>query len=91
MASMIAFGVYDVVLGSRILGGGARKGGMPFYKYVANRCRFGRREHVGKPQAWARQVSVRTKHDAGTEIAAFGGIAQSITTPATPIGTPDSV
>jgi glycosyltransferase involved in cell wall biosynthesis len=37
MASMIAFGVYDVVLGSRILGGGARKGGMPFYKYVANR------------------------------------------------------
>jgi glycosyltransferase involved in cell wall biosynthesis len=37
MASMIAFGVYDVVLGSRILGGGALKGGMPFYKYVANR------------------------------------------------------
>jgi len=38
MASMIAFGVYDVVLGSRIIGGGARKGGMPLYKYVANRC-----------------------------------------------------
>jgi glycosyltransferase involved in cell wall biosynthesis len=37
MASMIAFGVYDVVLGSRILGGGALKGGMPLYKYVANR------------------------------------------------------
>lgn len=37
MASMIAYGVYDVVLGSRILGGGALKGGMPFYKYVANR------------------------------------------------------
>src|ERR1035438_6514754 len=37
MVSMIAFGVYDVVLGSRILGGGARKGGMPLYKYVANR------------------------------------------------------
>src|SRR5438309_3324938 len=37
MASMIASGVYDVVLGSRILGGGALKGGMPFYKYVANR------------------------------------------------------
>jgi len=34
---MIASGVYDVVLGSRILGGGALKGGMPFYKYVANR------------------------------------------------------
>jgi glycosyltransferase involved in cell wall biosynthesis len=37
MASMIAFGVYDVVLGSRILGGGALKGGMPFYKYISNR------------------------------------------------------
>lgn len=37
MASMIASGVYDVVLGSRILGGGALKGGMPIYKYVANR------------------------------------------------------
>src|ERR1700730_1523283 len=37
MASMIAFDVYDVVLGSRIIGGGALKGGMPFYKYVANR------------------------------------------------------
>ena len=37
MASMIAFDVYDVVLGSRILGGGALRGGMPFYKYVSNR------------------------------------------------------
>jgi len=37
MASMIAFGVYDVVLGSRILGGGALSGGMPLYKYIANR------------------------------------------------------
>ena len=37
MAGMIASGVYDMVLGSRILGGGALKGGMPFYKYVANR------------------------------------------------------
>lgn len=37
MSSMIAFGVYDVVLGSRILGGGAIRGGMPRYKYVANR------------------------------------------------------
>jgi glycosyltransferase involved in cell wall biosynthesis len=37
MASMIAYGVYDVVLGSRILGGGALKGGMPLYKYIANR------------------------------------------------------
>ena len=37
MASMIASGHYDVVLGSRILGGNAIKGGMPLYKYVANR------------------------------------------------------
>jgi len=37
MASMIAFDVYDVVLGSRIISGGALKGGMPVYKYIANR------------------------------------------------------
>ncbi|MFZ0480654.1 MAG: glycosyltransferase family 2 protein [Terriglobales bacterium] len=37
MVSMIAYGVYDVVLGSRIIGGSALSGGMPFYKYVANR------------------------------------------------------
>jgi glycosyltransferase involved in cell wall biosynthesis len=37
MAGMVASGVYDMVLGSRILGAGALQGGMPFYKYVANR------------------------------------------------------
>ncbi len=37
MSSMIAERLYDVVLGSRILGVGALKGGMPFYKYVSNR------------------------------------------------------
>lgn len=37
MASMVAYGVYDVVLGSRIIGGQTRQGGMPLYKYVANR------------------------------------------------------
>ena len=37
MASMIVSGHYDVVLGSRILGGNAVKGGMPLYKYVSNR------------------------------------------------------
>jgi glycosyltransferase involved in cell wall biosynthesis len=37
MASMVAYGVYDLALGSRILGGGALRGGMPRYKYVANR------------------------------------------------------
>jgi len=37
MASMIVSGHYDVVLASRILGKGALAGGMPLYKYVANR------------------------------------------------------
>ena len=37
MAYLIANGLYHVVLGSRILGKGALKGGMPWYKYVANR------------------------------------------------------
>jgi glycosyltransferase involved in cell wall biosynthesis len=37
MASMVISGHYDVVLGSRILGGEATKGGMPLYKYIANR------------------------------------------------------
>jgi glycosyltransferase involved in cell wall biosynthesis len=37
MASMVAYDVYDVVLGSRIIGGRALHGGMPLYKYVANR------------------------------------------------------
>src|SRR5208283_1927683 len=37
MASMVASGVYDLVLGSRILGRGALKGGMPLYKYISNR------------------------------------------------------
>ena len=37
MAGLIASGVYDVVVASRILGGKARSGGMPLYKYLANR------------------------------------------------------
>jgi glycosyltransferase involved in cell wall biosynthesis len=37
MASMIVSGHYDIILASRILGGGALKGGMPLYKYIANR------------------------------------------------------
>jgi hypothetical protein len=37
MASMIAYGEFDAVLGSRILGIGALQGGMPLYKYIANR------------------------------------------------------
>lgn len=38
MASMIAEGEFDVVLGSRILGVGALAGGMPLYKFLANRA-----------------------------------------------------
>jgi glycosyltransferase involved in cell wall biosynthesis len=37
IATMIAYGVYDLALGSRILGGGALRGGMPVYKYISNR------------------------------------------------------
>src|ERR1700741_3053720 len=37
MASMVAYDVYDVVLGSRIIGGRALMGGMPVYKYISNR------------------------------------------------------
>ncbi len=37
MAWLVASGEFDVVLGSRILGTGALKGGMPLYKYVSNR------------------------------------------------------
>src|SRR5215469_12103207 len=38
MAWLVASDEFDVVLGSRILGVGALKGGMPLYKYVANRA-----------------------------------------------------
>lgn len=37
MAQLLESGLYDVALGSRILGGQALAGGMPFYKYVSNR------------------------------------------------------
>ena len=37
MAALIAVGQYDVVLGSRVLSEGALRGGMPLYKYLANR------------------------------------------------------
>jgi glycosyltransferase involved in cell wall biosynthesis len=38
IAAMLAHDVYDAVLASRILGGKSRAGGMPLYKYVANRA-----------------------------------------------------
>jgi glycosyltransferase involved in cell wall biosynthesis len=38
MSHIMANDLYPVVFGSRILGKGAMKGGMPLYKYIANRC-----------------------------------------------------
>src|SRR3954465_6007947 len=38
MASMVASGLYPCVLASRILGGGALRGGMPLWKYLSNRA-----------------------------------------------------
>jgi glycosyltransferase involved in cell wall biosynthesis len=68
MASMIASEEYDVVLGSRILGGGALAGGMPLYKYVANRALTATQNllsgqrlseyHTGY-RAWSRRVLER--------------------------------
>lgn len=37
IASMVAYGEYDVAMGSRMLLGGALRGGMPLYKYISNR------------------------------------------------------
>lgn len=37
MSSLVAEGIYDVVLASRILGGQSLQGGMPLYKYISNR------------------------------------------------------
>lgn len=65
MAGMIASGHYDAVLASRILGGGALVGGMPRYKYIANRLLTGFQNllmggklseyHTGY-RAWSRRV-----------------------------------
>jgi glycosyltransferase involved in cell wall biosynthesis len=41
MVTLLASELYDVVLGSRMLGTGALEGGMPFYKFVANKCLTG--------------------------------------------------
>jgi glycosyltransferase involved in cell wall biosynthesis len=68
MASMIASQEYDVVLGSRILGGGALAGGMPLYKYMANRaltatqnllCGQNLSEYHTGYRAWSRAVLER--------------------------------
>jgi glycosyltransferase involved in cell wall biosynthesis len=68
MTSMIAYDEYDAVLASRILGRGALKGGMPLYKYIANRAltfaenlliREKLSEYHSGYRAWSRQVLLR--------------------------------
>jgi glycosyltransferase involved in cell wall biosynthesis len=68
MASMIASGVYDIVLGSRILCGTARRGGMPWWRYLANRLlTFGQNLALGTKlsefhtgyRAYSRQALMR--------------------------------
>src|SRR5271169_6281445 len=68
MASMIAYGEYDAVLASRILGRGALEGGMPLYKYIANRgltfienILIGHKmsEYHSGYRAWSREVLQR--------------------------------
>lgn len=76
MASMIASGHYDVVLGSRILGIGALSGGMPVWKYVANRALTAAENlalgqklseyHTGY-RAWSRAVLERLPLLAGSD------------------------
>jgi len=66
MASMIASEQFDAVLASRILGGGALAGGMPLYKYVANRMLTAVQNilfsefHTGY-RAWSRDVLLRLR------------------------------
>ena len=68
MVSMLAYDEYDAVLASRILGRGAIKGGMPVYKYIANRgltffenvlIREKLSEYHSGYRAWTRQVLER--------------------------------
>ncbi|MHB1303901.1 MAG: glycosyltransferase family 2 protein [Acidiphilium sp.] len=72
MASMIASGHYDAVLASRILGQGALAGGMPLWKYVANRgltfvenLLLGQKfsEYHSGYRAWSRRVLERLPLD----------------------------
>ena len=72
MAAMLVSDQYDAVLASRILGGGALRGGMPAYKYVANRAlTFTQNVLMGAKlseyhtgyRAWTRQVLERLPLD----------------------------
>ena len=76
MANIIATDLYPVVFGSRILGKGALKGGMPFYKYVFNRClTFSQNILVGQKlseyhtgyRAFSRQVLETVDYEANSD------------------------
>jgi len=76
IAAMIAYGEFDAVLASRILGIGALKGGMPLYKYIANRfltlaenILLGHKlsEYHSGYRAFSRQVLERLPLDANSD------------------------
>lgn len=76
IAAMIAYGEFDAVLASRILGVGALKGGMPPYKYIANRfltfaenILLGHKlsEYHSGYRAFSRQVLERLPLDANSD------------------------
>jgi len=89
MASMVASGHYDAVFASRILGRGALAGGMPLYKYIANRLltafeniMLGRKlseYHTGY-RAWSRQLLERLPLEACSDDFVFDNqmIAQAV-------------
>lgn len=76
LAGLVASGVYDVSLGSRILGMGALKGGMPLYKYFFNRgLTFVENLLIGQKlseyhtgyRAFSRQVLTRVAFDSNSD------------------------
>jgi glycosyltransferase involved in cell wall biosynthesis len=89
MVGMLAYGTYDVVLASRILGVGACKGGMPLYKYVANRVltcvqnllmHYKLSEYHTGYRAFTREVLERLPLDCNTDDFSFDNemLAQAI-------------
>ena len=90
MAGMVASGIYDMVLGSRILGSGALRGGMPLWKYVANRLLtlfenmlLGANlseYHTGLPRLFARRCSTRCRWQRNSDDFVFDNqiLAQAI-------------
>jgi glycosyltransferase involved in cell wall biosynthesis len=76
MAFILAHELYHVVLGSRILGKGALKGGMPYYKYVANRAlTFFQNIFMGQKlseyhtgyRAFSREVLINIKYELNSD------------------------